>query len=294
MTNFRTIAQTIRHLPGLKNAEGLWSLLRRPYHRLLNIHGKGVEIMVGGVAAIRIPAEYAGGSWEDFEPETVVAFIDWLKNHPGGLVLDLGCSIGIYSAVALFADTNAQVVAFDSDLSSLVAVRRMTTYATGERLQLIYGFLADHGEVGSLVSVVTATNVALAQASVRGDVGTTRYMCLVDKQTQTIPRRRLDDLFAEGFDRPCLIKCDVEGAEQVVLSGGEQLLRRFQPELLLSVHPSALPQYGHSVNTLRSFLETFGYEMRCLAIDHEEHWLCRRSGIFASPKSATARYKSGH
>ena len=240
--------------------------------------------MVGGVAAIQIPAEYAGGSWEEFEPGTVAAFVDWLRNHPGGLVLDLGCSIGIYSAVALFADPNVQVVAFDSDLSSLAAVRRITAYATGDRLQLIYGFLADQGEAGSLVSVVTATNVALVQAGVRGDVGTTRYVCLVDKQTQSIPRRRLDDLFAEGFDRPCLIKCDVEGAEQLVLSGGAQLLQRYHPELLLSAHPSALPQYGHSITTLRSFLETTGYEIRLLAIDHEEHWWCRRRGTFASPK----------
>jgi FkbM family methyltransferase len=224
-----------------------------------------------------MPAEFSGGSWEKFEPESIAAFAEWVRRHPGGLVLDLGSSIGIYCAVALFADQRVQVVAFDSDLSSLAATRRICQHATGGRLRLVHGFLAETpSEVTSLDSAVSDTEAGLVRTGVRGSVGTTRYVCLTDLETDAVPRRRLDDLFADNIadERPVLIKCDVEGAELLVLSGGETLLRRTRPDLLLSVHPSALPSYGHSKKGVEAFLKHLGYEIRCLAIDHEEHWWC--------------------
>ena len=78
-----------------------------------------------------------------------------------------------------------------------------------------------------------------------------------------------------------LVKCAVEGAEFLVLSGGEKLLERAHPDLLLSVHPPALPSYGHSTEDVGAFLKRLGYNVRCLAIDHGEHWWCHKA-IFSS------------
>src|SRR5262245_29385380 len=44
---------------------------------------------------------------------------------------------------------------------------------------------------------------------------------------------------------------------------------------LLSVHPPALPGYGHSKAAVEAFLRRLGYDIRCLAVDHEEHWWCK-------------------
>jgi FkbM family methyltransferase len=277
MSNLRRIAQWIRHLPGLERADPLWSLVRRPYQRLLNSGGSGVRVLVGGVAAVRMPAEFAGGSWEQHEPETVSAFAQWIGTHPSALVLDIGSSIGIFSAVALFADPQAEVVAFDSDLSSLAAVRRLCQHASGTRLRVVRGFLAEKSTaIRSLAEAVVATEEALAQSNVRGDVGTTRYICLTDRDSGSIPSHRLDDIFAgESINgRAVLIKCDVEGAELLVLRGAETFLRREAPALLLSVHPPALPSYGYSKADVEAFLERVGYEHQILAVDHEEHWWC--------------------
>jgi hypothetical protein len=90
-----------------------------------------------------------------------------------------------------------------------------------------------------------------------------------------VPCRRLGRSIPSGFEgRACLIKCDVEGAEQIVLSGTTRLLSRHRPDLLLSVHPSALVDYGHSNNSLREFLAQLGYAATTIAVDHEEHWWC--------------------
>jgi len=89
MTSLRRIAQQIRHQPGLERAEWLWSALRRPYHKLLDLRGAGVDIAVGGIANVRMPTEFVGGAWEQFEPASVAAYWHWLREHPRGIVLDI-------------------------------------------------------------------------------------------------------------------------------------------------------------------------------------------------------------
>jgi FkbM family methyltransferase len=274
----RKIAQRIRHLPGLERAEFLWRVLRKPYQRLLDAGGRGVEVKVGEAAAVRMPAEFAGGSWEKHEPQAVAAYAQWISSHPGALVLDIGSSVGIFSAIALFCEPHAQVVAFDSDLPSLAATRRMCRHASGARLRLVHGFLAERStELRSLPAAAAETGEAVRQGELRGEPMATRYVCLTDAERGAIPSYRLDDLFAHEdlARRPVLIKCDVEGAELLVLRGAERLLRRAAPVLLLSVHPQALPDYGHSSAQVASFLTELGYQVRVLAVDHEEHWWCQ-------------------
>jgi FkbM family methyltransferase len=278
MALLRRIAQHIRHQPGLQGAEWLWSALRGPYHKFLDLHGAGVSIAVGSVAHVRMPTEFVGGSWEQFEPASIAAYLHWLRQHPQGIVLDVGCSIGIYSLIALFAADHVSVVAFDSDLASLRAARRMTKYASGDRLQLVLGFIAADPTECDLLAGAIATTSKLIEGTAPG-AEAVRFVCIGDPAAMDLPRRRLDDLFPSGFDgRACLIKCDVEGAEQIVLSGATGLLSYHRPDLLLSVHPAELVDYGHSIESLRGFLAQFDYTASTIAVDHEEHWWCCPTG----------------
>jgi hypothetical protein len=175
MISFHRTAQFIRHLPGLERAEWLWNLIRGPYHRVSNFSGRGVKVSIGGIAEVRMPAEFTACIWEKYEPEAVTAFANWVRQHPGGLVLDIGSSIGIYSAIALFSSDKIEVVAFDSDLSSLAAARRLCQYATGRRLRLVHGFVAQVAtEVISLDMAVASTEAALLRTGDHGD--NTRYI----------------------------------------------------------------------------------------------------------------------
>jgi FkbM family methyltransferase len=198
LRNLRRMAQYIRHLPGLERAEWLWAAARGPYHRVLGAGGHGVEVKVGGTAAVRMPPAFSGGAWETFEPEAVAALADWVRRHPGGLVLDIGSSIGIFSAIALSAGDDVEVVAFDPDLASLAAVRQLCAHAEGERLRLVHGFVTQAAsETASLEEAAARTQAALIRTGIRGEVGTTRYASLTD----AVPRWRLDDLCA-GAGRP--------------------------------------------------------------------------------------------
>jgi FkbM family methyltransferase len=278
MSKLRRIAGVIRHLPGLERAEGFWRIVRPLYHRVLD-RGDGVEILVGNCACVRVPVRFLGSNWEEYEPVSVAAFQRWVQNHRGGCVLDVGSALGIYSAVALFASDDVKVVAFDSDLASVAATREMCRYAKGNRLQVVQGLLADvASESISLATAEELTGVSLAALAATGIAAQTRYVCLTDPGADSVRRLCLDDLFpAEPVPAaPALLKCDVEGAELCVLQGARRFLAQTGAELLLSVHPPALPDYGHSVQDVRSFLEAAGYRITVIAVDHEEHWWCDR------------------
>jgi len=222
MSKIRNLAQAIRHTPGIENAEWLWHLLRQPYHRFLNLSGKGVSIPVGGSCFVRIPPEFSGAHWELYEPESIKAIVNWLKEHPTALFLDIGCAIGIFSTVALFASEQVEVFAFDSDLSSLKATERMCQYAVGNRLELIYGFISDkHVSELPLRTITAKTWEAITASSATGDPGTNTYVCLYGNTDNTIPTHSLDGLIlTESFmNRSILLKCDVEGAELLVPCG---------------------------------------------------------------------------
>jgi len=274
--SLRRIARRIRHLPMLHRYNLLWSLLRAPYRALLDVRGLGVQLKIGGVADARIPAAFIGGSWEEYESEEMAQMLAWVRQHPDGLILDVGSSAGIFSVAALFASNKNHVIAFDPDLASLAAARHMCRYAPGHRLQLVHGFLADTSLVPKSISeAIEETRQTLAPVSSK-DVRT-RYICLCDPDIESVPRFAVDDLFASELMQSrsdVLIKCDVEGAEMSVLKGAHKFLSKHHPNLLLSVHPPMLATYKTSCEEIRRYLLGLGYSITLLATDHEEHWWC--------------------
>ena len=270
----RQFAQFVRHAPVINQAEWLWTIARKPYHRLLNIRNRGVSVLVGNAVAVRMPPDSAHQQWESFEPAAVGRFASWVRENPGGCVLDVGCSVGIYSAVALF-EGNVEIVAIDSDIASLAATKWLCQYGEPSRLHLVYGLVSnDVSGDKSLNAAIERTAKLLAGSKANRDHA--RFICLGDPETDDIPRTSIDQLVcdSEKSQRKILIKCDVEGAELQVLTGAKETLQRFHPDLLVSVHPTLMSKYRHSKSDLQRFLYDFGYKISCIAIDYEEHWWC--------------------
>jgi FkbM family methyltransferase len=284
----RTIARRVRRLPALKDADLLWDAVRKPYHLVLGLGG--IEFVIADKVAVRIPPAFAKWQIGRHEPETIGALVEWLQNHPGGLFIDVGSHIGMFSATALFFDKTAEVIAFDADIGAVPAINKFCRYAPRPgRLTAIYGLITDEAPMTSLAEAVRLTALNLTKSKASGDFGQSvrKLIAASDRPavdlhsaSAQIPRYRLDDLLPDVINgRPSLIKCDVEGAELFVLRGARRLLSEFQPSLLLSVHcsphsPQVLAQYGHTASDVRSFLESMGYHIQLLAIDHEEHWWC--------------------
>src|SRR5208283_5173574 len=97
---FRRFAQSIRHAPILRSLSPVWSLLRKPYLRLLNTFAKreGLLVSVGGYK-IRLHPDFATQNWEKIEYDSYQAFAGLLR--PGDTVFDIGAHIGTYTLLAL-------------------------------------------------------------------------------------------------------------------------------------------------------------------------------------------------
>ena len=276
MSQLRAFATRVRHAPVLAGLDPLWNALRRPYRRLLDPLGRGVSVRLGDRITVRMPSDFVDSPYEHFEPEGIGAVRDWFAAHPHGRLLDVGCAQGLYSLCALTASPQASVIAFDADLASVRTTCRMCGHAGVDRLRVVHGFIGDSVDSpATLPEAESLTRRALEQDG--GAAGVTRYTCLADPHDGSIPTRTLDSLGLAESAVPLLLKCDVEGAELLVLRGAAALIERRSPSLLLSVHPALLPAYGHAPDDVRAFVEVRGYTVRVLAIDHEEHWWCVRA-----------------
>lgn len=270
----RQIAKAIRHHPVLERADPLWNALRKPYQLALGFGGRGPKVLVGGRVAVRIPPAPAH-RWP-LAP-TAPDPIPTVKQHPGGLLIDIGSSFGIFSGSAMFLDPKATVIAIDGDLESVVATRRFCQYApTPCRLTIVHGLITDAAPSCSLTEAVARTEASLLATGAQGTSDSLRYRNL-NETSKELPRYKLDDLLVGVTgSRPTLIKCDVEGAELHVLRGAVCLLRELRCDLLLSVHPryGMIARYGHTAQDVAKFLEDLDYCIEVLAVDWEEHWWC--------------------
>ncbi|MBS0630869.1 MAG: FkbM family methyltransferase [Verrucomicrobia bacterium] len=278
MNPFVTVAKKIRHAPGLRHAEGLWRAVRRPYEWLLDPTGRGVKINLGG-RPVRLPADVIAldADWSVYEIESFGALARWLDRHPGGAqVLDIGSAFGIFATFALQISPRTELYALESDLASLKAMERLVPPAALPRLHRLRALLgSEHTPPHDLPAALAATRSALAAFDPALALEQRRFICLGDETASAIPHYSLDALFAaQPPAGPLLLKCDVEGAELLVLRGARQLLARARPTMLLSVHPGALPDFGQSPADVEAFLRENGYRWQVIARDHEEHWWC--------------------
>lgn len=77
-----------------------------------------------------------------------------------------------------------------------------------------------------------------------------------EKTTPSFLRVSTMDSMLGGMDRIDMVKLDVEGAEAGVLRGGEKILRRFGPKLLIEEHEFRRPGIGAECEKI---LASYGY-----------------------------------
>jgi FkbM family methyltransferase len=259
----------------LRNFDRLWSALGPVYFWAIDPFGHGLRVKLVGDISVTVPSRFSGVALETYEPETFRALAAWMRQNPGARIIDIGCSIGVFSVAALFADNLAEVIGIDSNVASLLVTQEMCSRSSGDRLILLHGLVSNEPSVSFTVAQEQARKVLSSVTLKEAYKYRYDYICLDSRNTNDIPRLRLDDLFPHRVTRRTLLKCDVEGAEHLVIDGAREFLARDKPALLLSVHPIQLQEkYNHSAGRLRDTIVQFGYKIEMLAVDHEEHWLC--------------------
>jgi FkbM family methyltransferase len=173
------------------------------------------------------------------------------------VVVDVGASTGSFSLVAsVYAD--ASVIAFEPHPT-------------------VYDVLITNLALNGVLSTSAALMLALANYDGRavlrapkrqtgfGTIGEgplrakSRDISRLDEIVQyDVDVRRMDVFFGES-DRVDIVKIDVEGAELLVLRGGELMIRRWMPALLLEHDARNIAQFDYAPSEIIALLTQWGY-----------------------------------
>lgn len=186
---------------------------------------------------------------QGFESEDIRAVLKLLPENP--VVLDIGANFGIYSILIASSFETSQVHSFEPVPHTASLFRsNINRNHVGSRITI--NNVAVGSEPGHLLITIDryAGNYLLTDNSYNGNV-------------QEVPVIRLDDYVAEkDLQRIDFIKCDVEGAELLVMKGARQTLTRMRPIIMLEIAEEWTRRFGYSAADIKAYMQDAGYEYK--------------------------------
>jgi FkbM family methyltransferase len=193
--------------------------------------------------------------WNDFascavggpEPLTLAYFHSSL--HPHDQVFDIGAYIGLYALTASHIVTGGQVHAFEPNPNS------------AERLQ-------------HAITTNKLTNIKFSQCAVGDRLGVVQFgldkIPVMSRMTEVDHPAGVVEVPVDTIDAYCqrnnvkqvqVVKIDVEGAELLVLRGGQRLFEDVRPLIIIELHPVRSKLFGYQVSDTVQFLLDRGYHL---------------------------------
>jgi FkbM family methyltransferase len=178
-----------------------------------------------------------------FEAGTIGLLRNYVK--PETSVIDVGANIGFFTLqFAKWITGKAKVIAVEPETLNYARLQRTLARS-------------------NLTTVVETVNAAVADTSGEALLELNPLHPGDHKlgpQGVPVAVTTIDSLLeARGWPEISLIKIDVQGAEQRVLTGATKTLTRFQPALFVEVDDQALKKQGSNANALLKFCVDYGY-----------------------------------
>lgn len=212
-----------------------------------------------------------GGSWQlrdkhgkplCYDAPLVRFFFSQAKTVEHPLVVDVGASTGNFALLPLL-HPGMEVEAFEPNPLACRSLKtNVKLHGLGGRVRVHQMALSDWRGRGVLQVPTSAVHAAVACLS----PGTPRKRGFEWKNVD-VEVRRLDDFnWAPNF-----LKIDVEGAELLVLKGGERTIRRHKPKILIEYTSLNTHQFGYDPAVVLDLLKGWGYT-RFKTVGLEDLW----------------------
>ena len=188
----------------------------------------------------------------EYEPRELDAVLRLVA--PGATVLDVGANIGWYAIVLARSIADLQIHCFEPMERSCATLEHNLALnaVQGVRVHRL-GFADVDGPREFFYTTACSGGTSLADLDQPGSV---------TKVTAQVSR--LDSFCDEQGLDPQFIKCDVEGAELLVVQGALGTLRRSHPVLLLELLRKWSARFGYHPNDVLDLLGGIGY--RCFTV----------------------------
>jgi len=166
--------------------------------------------------------------------------LDVRKHEPLRTAIDVGGHIGLWSFY--LSKQFAHVHAFEPVAEHRACFELNTTNITNIDLHPVA--LGDPEDESTAMVAIHTSKGSSGDSWVKGK--------------GSIPMRRLDDFDFRGVD---LIKIDCEGYELFVLQGGQELIRRERPVIIVEQKPGKAKNFGLPDTHAVTWLKANGYEL---------------------------------
>ena len=184
--------------------------------------------------------------WYDLETQLILR--DLIK--PGATVVDVGANRGMFAlAASRLVGEAGKVVCFEPNPNCLSLLNREIE-ANGIRNIFVYPCGLGDCDIELSLTVPFSDSGS-------GTLGEGLFGQEIAAYRVKVPVRVGDQMLA--CERPALIKIDVEGFEEKVLTGLSETLRKYRPVVLTEVFAKALTANGSSRSTICETMSGFGY-----------------------------------
>jgi FkbM family methyltransferase len=190
---------------------------------------------------------------EGFERD-LIAFFNVIL-HPGQHFVDIGANIGLYtvltaklvgdSGIVLAAEPAPNVFRLltcnikRNELKNIILFNGVVTSQSGSNSLNFVEDSPEYSSLGAIVHPHAPNNI---------------------KQV-TVPGETLDNLVRINGLKPSLVKIDVEGAEGLVLSGADAVLKTWRPIILSELDDRLLKELNWDSQKVISLLESYQYKI---------------------------------
>jgi FkbM family methyltransferase len=209
--------------------------------------GRSFRTRVVGDVWMKWPVELSRKFWQGEHPDARLMRVLIDRFPERGVFFDVGANLGLYSiALATALGSRLQGVAFEPCPSTVECLSKNLALNGVNTVEISQTALSSGAGTMTLSNYPNGLN----NFGVAGNNS--------DHPTVEVPTITLDEFCEREKTTPDVCKIDVEGHELHVLVGGQAILRRRRPVLLVEVHGDCLPAEDRT--SILRHLKDFGYE----------------------------------
>lgn len=166
----------------------------------------------------------------------------------GDVFIDIGANVGYFSVIA------SRIVGENGKVYSLEAIPRLC------------GLLSESAAINDIKNINILNYAAYSENKTisfnRMKNSAFSHISKDNSSDSTIEVNAITlDSLIDKVKKVDVVKIDVEGTEMNVLMGGEKLIRRYKPKIVMEVVDWSLQRFNYSSKDVLSFLRGIGYKV---------------------------------